>query len=311
MPPRVSICIPTYEPNEEHLRAALDSLFAQTEREWTALIHDDASAKDVRAIVEPYLENDRISLVRSPKRLGIGGNWNACLKVASAPFVQYLFQDDTWEPDYLANALEVIEADENIGMVATDHEYNFEGEISNKDDYLSVVTKRKEIASGKHNGPEFLKQWIENGLHPNLIGEPTYVLLRKDLIGRFMIDMPQFLDVEMWTRMLQSADWYKITENGGAFRVHPGGASTKNNESGEGIYDRFRCLEKLTKVHGEIGATAKTARNSVIEEMVGKFFKRVKNKKSIPTKGSGSLKKFCLMHPLLILKAIWKHRKSA
>ncbi|MDA1209011.1 MAG: hypothetical protein O2904_03190, partial [bacterium] len=187
-------------------------------------------------------------------------------------------------------------------------------DIANKEIYLSVVAKRKEIASGKHNGQEFLKQWLEKGLHPNIIGEPSFVMMRKDVVGRFTIDMPQFLDVEMWTRILFIADWYKLTKNGGTFLVHPEGASTKNNESGEGIYDRFRCIDQLThskkNVMVSLTNQAITARNAVIDEMVGKFFNRLRNKKGVKIKGSGVLKKFCLMHPLLILKAMWKHRKS-
>ena len=103
MPTIVDVLIPTYNPGAEHLRVALDALKAQTYTEWQAFIHDESDAVDVEVIVRPYLEDPRFQFMRSPKRLGIGGNWNACLTHTKNPVVAYLFHDDEWVPEYRSN----------------------------------------------------------------------------------------------------------------------------------------------------------------------------------------------------------------
>src|SRR3989344_4074088 len=85
--PLITILIPTYEPNPHFLREALDGLKRQTETRWKAVIHDDASDISVEQIVAPYLRAARFSFVRSRARLGIGGNWNACLKHVDSDYV--------------------------------------------------------------------------------------------------------------------------------------------------------------------------------------------------------------------------------
>jgi hypothetical protein len=148
-----------------------------------------------------------------------------------------------------------------------------------------------------------LSWWIENELHPNIIGEPPFVIIKKELyetVGPFNEEMPQFLDVEYWLRCLQVSDWYNHTEALGSFRVHNAGASAQNEASGAGIYDRLRCFEKLIEtLEGELKKEATTARNSALEKMIGKYLDRLKEGKGVQGK-RGHLKKFCLRHPLLI-----------
>ncbi len=99
--PQVDVLIPTYNPNPEHLREALDGLLKQTFTQWRALIRDDASQVDVRSMIEDYRDDPRITFQHSDEQLGIGGNWNECFEQTCAPLVAYLFQDDYWEPIYL------------------------------------------------------------------------------------------------------------------------------------------------------------------------------------------------------------------
>ncbi len=228
--PKVSILVPTYHPAPEHLRAALEALQRQTVQDWHAVIHDDASTSDVQGIVAPFLADPRFTFRKSAHRLGIGGNWNACLQYAGAPFIQYLFQDDLWEPAFLEKALVVLEANPTVGFVSVDHAYRYEGGGTPAAYYEDLnAFKRANIAAGKHAGGEMLRFWLAHALRPGLIGEPSFVLLRRSLIervGPFLTDMPQSLDNEYWMRCLLSSDWYELRESLGTFRVHPKGAST-------------------------------------------------------------------------------------
>lgn len=316
--PLVDILIPTYNPNPDHLRAALKSLLAQTEDRWTALVHDDASDFDVQAQIALALQDPRIRFVRSEHRHGIGGNWNACLKyLTDAPYVQFLFQDDVWNPEYLERSVHILERNPEISFTVADHIYTYEGMDQSQPFYEALLRERHAaVSSGKHDGIGFLRSWLEHGLHPNLIGEPSFVMLRKHLIDRvgfFREDMPQFLDVEYWTRCLIQGDWYFLKENLGSFRVHRAGASAQNEEAGSGIYDRFRCFQELIKKlpEGELRSEAIAARNRTLDTMVQKFFGRVKAGKQVKAAGSGLLMRFILRHPMLFAGAFMRSIHSS
>ena len=307
--PFISILLPTYEPNPTHLREALHRLVAQTEKRWTLCIRDDASTVDVRSMLEPYLQDPRVRFERGEKRLGIGGNWNACLGIAEGAYVQYLFQDDLWEPTYLERAAAMLEQNPTAPFVAVGHRYVFEGEGADRDGYDEVLRARKDtLTPGIHEGKAFVLSWLERGLRPNLIGEPSFVMMRKEATtkaGPFLEDMPQFLDVEYWTRLLLLGDLAVITDDLGTFRVHPKGASAQNQREGKGLFDRLRCIERvINKLHGDEKRRGERAFGKILEEMIRKFLGRRKSGKQISYQGGGSLKTIALRHPILLTKAL-------
>lgn len=308
--PLIDICIPTFEPQESHLHAAINAALAQTEQRWRMIIHDDASTIDVHAMLEPFLKDPRISYARSGRRLGIGGNWNACMAKGSSAYVQFLFQDDVWEPAYLTQALKALEEHPSASLVSVDHHYIFEMEQKQEHaTYGEIQNLRRHLKAGLHRGEDLLQWWLSRELHPNIIGEPSFVMLRREAINRigcFTEVMPQFLDVEYWIRCLLQGDLVILHKDLGSFRVHSHGASARNTESGEGMYDRFCCfnvmIEKLPA--GQLRSQAIEARNAALITMAQKFFARVKRKGKIPIKGSGSFRTFALRHPLLVSRAM-------
>ena len=309
----VDVLIPTYKPNRAHLTEALTSLLSQEFQDWRAFIHDDFSTESVaRSIVEPFLNDPRITFTTSKKRLGIGGNWNACIRQTSAPFIAFLFQDDIWTPEYLQHAIQILEQHPTVGFVSMEHAYRGEGAMTTLPLYEELSNfKQKNVPSGLHKGSEFLRFWIHHELHPNVIGEPSFVVLRRNAVngaGSFLEDMPQFLDTEYWLRLLQVSDWYYLNDRSyGSFRVHPGGASAVNQEVGTGLYDRLRCFEYLIeRLNGDDRSAAIEARNRAIETMIGKFFRRIGSGKKASAKGSHALLWFCLRHPMLIGRSILK-----
>jgi GT2 family glycosyltransferase len=291
----VNIYVPTYEPKPEHLRKALESIKAQTFQDWTALIHDDASPKtNVREIVGPFLGDPRIVFMQASERGGIGGNWNACRKHGKAPLVQYLFQDDVWEPTYLQKSVEALTADETLAFTAANHWYRDDEGKDVGGRYAEIKAMRDKLFRGKGEGRKFLMEWIDRGLAPNLVDEPSFVLMRRanmEQAGPFAEDMPQFLDVEYWTRLLLTGDWYGLAENLGVFRVHPDGASARNERTGQGMFDRFRCFQRLIALlKGAERKAVRRARDRSLEDMIGKFILRILNRKKVAGGGGGGKK---------------------
>lgn len=280
--PAVSICLPTYEPSPDHLGEAIKSVLAQSHTNWELIIHDDASKVHVHEIVEPYLTDPRITFHRSNQRLRIGGNWNATMRRSSAPLIAFIFQDDVWHPDYLKRSVEVLDREADVGFTAADHAYRIEGSTAAAATgiYTEVADLRKTtMVDGRIDRGKFLRSWIERGLRPNLIGEPSFVVLRRSLmerVGLFREDMKQGLDAEYWARCLLQSDGWWIAGNCGEFRVHPAAATAQNEESGAGGADRLRTFRSLIKLlpRGKMKTLAKHVRRREFLTMGKKWLRK-------------------------------------
>lgn len=312
---KVSVLVPIYKPNASYLREALDRLLAQTEQDFEVIICEEPTDVDSTQVLKPYLEDERFSHYVNEKCLGIGGNWNRCYSKATAPVIACLFQDDMWYEDYLETALKIFEENPRVGFISMNHKYTVEGELWTADGYRMLdEIKEQVLREGVWSGEEFLTMWLERGMHPNLIGEPPFVVLRKEVmdeVGPFHEQMPQFLDVEYWLRCLLVTDWYYEKEIHGEFRVHGAAASFQNNESGHGLYDRLTCYEMLiAKLNGDLKKLAIKSRKKAVESMAAKFLMRVKKGKGVSSKGGGQVVNFVLRHPFMVgvavLKVVWK-----
>jgi GT2 family glycosyltransferase len=267
---------------------------------------------DVAAMVAAYTANPKIRFCKNEKRLGIGGNWNACLQKAQGEFLQFLFQDDTWHPRYLSLAVAAMEMTPDAGFVSADHSYLFEENDAGvvREAYDEVQNcRRRQIAAGRHVGKDFLQWWLGRGLRPNVIGEPSFVLLRKslvDAIGPFREDLPQMLDSEYWLRCLLKSNWFLIGDDLGIFRVHASAASATNQREGRGLTDRLRLLEIALHLLPS-GPLQRTAKAAFVTHLKGMIAKHRERKQSGGNTGGSATEALSILlrHPLLTLRALF------
>jgi glycosyltransferase involved in cell wall biosynthesis len=101
--PRVHVTVPFFS-NVAYLELALRSLVAQTDRDWTAHVVDDASPEPGAESLVTRLGDDRIRYIRNQRNLGVSGNFNHCLDLGAqqADVVVVFHADDLLEPEYIA-----------------------------------------------------------------------------------------------------------------------------------------------------------------------------------------------------------------
>lgn len=113
---RVSVLIPAYN-SAAYLKAALDSVFAQTYTDFEVLVVDDGSTDHTRDVVAPYL--DRIQY-EYQENAGIGNTRNVAMRLARGEYLAFLDSDDVWEPDNLATKISVLDRFSELGAVFSD-----------------------------------------------------------------------------------------------------------------------------------------------------------------------------------------------
>ena len=96
---------------EKYLRQAVDSVLAQTNRDWELLIIDDASTDGSVTIAEEYSVRDsRIKLLHTERSTGKPATTrNVGIEAASGRFIAFLDCDDQWLPGKLEHQLPLFE----------------------------------------------------------------------------------------------------------------------------------------------------------------------------------------------------------
>ncbi|MFA5422304.1 MAG: glycosyltransferase family 2 protein [Phycisphaerae bacterium] len=112
--PKVSVIIPLYN-KARYIARALDSVFAQTHKDFELIVVDDGSSDDGVEIARRY--NDaRLVLIRQANS-GPGAARNRGIRESTAPYAAFLDADDEWLPDFLESYLEKIESHKSCDVV--------------------------------------------------------------------------------------------------------------------------------------------------------------------------------------------------
>jgi glycosyltransferase involved in cell wall biosynthesis len=101
----IAVCMATYRPDPDLLRAQIESIRAQTDSNWTCVISDDCSEPEhYERILEIVGGDQRFSVSRAPEWLGFYRNFERALTLAPADsrLIAPCDQDDVWDPDKLA-----------------------------------------------------------------------------------------------------------------------------------------------------------------------------------------------------------------
>jgi glycosyltransferase involved in cell wall biosynthesis len=112
--PTVSVIIPTYK-TANLIAACLDSVFAQTYKDFEAVVVNDGSpdTPELEKVLVPYM--DRIVYIKQENKRTAGARNNA-IRNARGEFVAFLDSDDTWMPDHLASQMQMFSADPSLGL---------------------------------------------------------------------------------------------------------------------------------------------------------------------------------------------------
>ena len=122
--PLLSVIVPTYNTNAEHLRACLDSVLRQSYPKWELCIADDASPQPhVQEILREYEAKDpRIKVCLRTENGHISQASNSALELATGEFVVLLDHDDELAEHALLFVAEAIHRKPSVQILYSDED---------------------------------------------------------------------------------------------------------------------------------------------------------------------------------------------
>lgn len=192
----ISVCLLVY--NHEHvLSKVINSILAQTFRDFELIISDDNSNDNSFGIIKNFAEIDRrIIPIKTPRNLGMAGNANYSFNYTKNDLVALLHHDDILNENIFEEWTKCISSDENIAFVFNDYKTK-ESESTNN--YLNNKL------SYKNNGKVFLKNILLKQWGCPIRGT---ALIRKKCfyeVGGMNEKFGIIADVDLWMRL--SSKW--------------------------------------------------------------------------------------------------------
>lgn len=121
--PLISIIIPVYNPPALLLQQTLESVLLQTYDNWELCLADGNSRSDVRRVLDIFSQKDpRIKLKLLDENMGISGNSNSALSIASGEFITFLDHDDELSPGALYEVVKLLNTSQKIDFIYTDED---------------------------------------------------------------------------------------------------------------------------------------------------------------------------------------------
>ena len=125
--PKVSILVPIYNV-ESYLRACLDSIMAQTYKDFEAVLVDDGSIDKSGAICDEYAQRDPRFVVVHKKNEGVAKARITAFEHSTGELITFIDADDYVSPEYVEKLSKPI-LEDGADMVSCDYSRVINGEI--------------------------------------------------------------------------------------------------------------------------------------------------------------------------------------
>jgi GT2 family glycosyltransferase len=208
--PQVSVIIPTYN-CARYLPEAIDSVLAQTYRDFEIIVVDDGSTDDTPDVLARY--GEAILVIRQPNQ-GRGAARNAGILAARGQYIAFLDADDLWLPEKLEKQVALLRARAGAGWVYSDHAL-LDANGGRGEGFLRLYGIRPAPDGGRML-PALLKACV---------AQTGTVVVRAECfrkVGLFDVSFRRSQDYDMWIRLACHFETACVDEVLALYRQHAG-----------------------------------------------------------------------------------------
>jgi glycosyltransferase involved in cell wall biosynthesis len=194
--PLVSVIIPVYN-GTNYLREAIESVFAQTYKNYEVLVVDDGSTDGTWEIIESY--GSRIRGIHKENG-GVASALNRGIREAKGYYIAWLSHDDLFLPEKLERQVNFLREFEQFKASYTDY----------------YIIDTKGIMLSEIKTPWYPRKRAIRVLFGDMYINGSTMMIEHacfDHVGLFSEDLKYVQDVEMWLRLLRRFDIGHLPEN--------------------------------------------------------------------------------------------------
>ena len=215
----VTIAIPVYN-REDMVRGAIESALRHERKDVRVLVIDNCSTDDTYEVARSYQSDPRLEVVRNDRNLGLFGNFNRCLELATGEYMGILCSDDRHRPGFLDAAIAAMEANPTASIVTSRQRM-----ITPDGRFLRIEANH--LKPGLYDGKEAIRAFLRLQSHYafNVFSLPSGCLFRRSVLARtdpFIAEWQIVGDVELYLRMLEVSDVVAIDFEGVDVIFHSG-----------------------------------------------------------------------------------------
>lgn len=222
----VSIVMPAYNASR-YLEAAVESVFAQTYRNWELLIVNDASGDNTLELAQSLRARDtRVSVFTQDRNRGVAAARNRALENASGKYIAFLDSDDLWVPDKIEQQIEYMERT---------------GVLVSYGDYVRIDEQDKRLGLVRPPGTVDYAHLLKSNFIGNLTGMYNAETLGKQVFSSFKHE-----DYVAWLALVKKAGQAgSVGRMLGYYRVYSGSTSSNKLKTASWQWKIYRHSEAL------------------------------------------------------------------
>ncbi len=256
--PLVSTIVLSYN-QRQYVLETLDSVKAQTYKTTEFIIVDDCSIDDSAAIIERWLQYNKIycTFIRHDKNQGICKSLNDALAVATGKYISMVASDDIWLPDKIARQVEIMEAQpDQVGILYSDAFQIDEHGRPLPEMFIAAHRNLLVMPQGK-----VLSILLEGNFIPGMT-----TLIRRECyreVGLYDETLP-WEDWDMWLRIARHYSFAYSSTPSAKYRYHEKSLSHSS---------RSRMLKESVKIglkQFDLGHLSEDQNSTLIEALLGR-----------------------------------------
>ena len=189
--PKINVLMSVYNETPTQLHAAIDSILAQTEADFTMnIVLDQPAADDLHAILDDYAASDpRVQVQVNAQNSGLPFSLNRSVAAGDAPFLARMDADDIAVPTRFARQLAIMD-ERQLDVLSSSADFiDEEGQPAGQHDYIP-------------EDPDALKRLLPLGsplVHPSIMMRRAVL----EAAGGYRM-LPTAEDYDLWLRLLQA-----------------------------------------------------------------------------------------------------------
>ncbi len=195
----ISIIIPFLNA-EKYISDSIESVLAQTRRDWELILVDDGSTDGSPSIALKYVGRypERLQYIKNQENRGASAARNVGIAGARHDIIAFLDADDIWLPSKLECQVSILESRPDVAMVFCPL-----ASFSNEQRQVESIQCMEDLREGVHMPPHLASRFLQNSA---ITPGPSAATIRRDVlvrVGGFEERFRQvFTDQSLWHKIV-------------------------------------------------------------------------------------------------------------